>query len=87
MGKSKDSDSAQCREDIEYQDTPLYLETATYRGIVMGDTYKCPWCGKHFNSRSFMLNQHIPDCLEREKALYGVVKSTDNKERWDMGVT
>lgn len=87
MGESKGGDSAQCREDIEYQDYSSYIETATYRGYVMGDTYKCPWCGKRFNSRSFMLNRHIPDCLEREKALYGEVQSTDNKERWDMGVT
>lgn len=87
MGESKSGYNVQCREAIEYQGYSSYIETERYRGIVMGDTYKCPWCGKHFNSRSFMLNQHIPDCLEREKALYGEIKSTDNKERWDMGVT
>lgn len=87
MGESKSSDNTQCREAIEYQDYSSYIETECYRGIVMGDMYKCPWCGKHFNSRSFMLNQHIPVCLEREKALYGEIKSTDNKERWDMGVS
>ena len=77
-----------CREaESEYQDECIWLETERYKGIGVSDMYKCPWCGKHFNSRSFLLNQHIPDCSEREKALYGKIRSTNNKEKLDLGVS
>ena len=46
--------------------------------------FKCPWCGKHFNSHDYFL-RHMRGCKEREILLYGENKQ-GNTEKWNGSV-
>jgi uncharacterized C2H2 Zn-finger protein len=85
MVDCKTGNTEKCREaEPEYQDECIWLETERYKGIGVSDMFKCPWCGKHFNSHDYFL-RHMRGCKERDILLYGENKQR-NTEKWNGSV-